>query len=168
MCSGKTLTTSFLWKAQRNTHWRTRSWLSALCQKQTLGCITVQQLCWMWLTTGRRQSDREPLWKSQVRTSRRFNTTSDRHPLHVSWCSCLKKLGFISRDGLKPRSRIVGDFVCPADCVQPPCPGHHHLHKGTVTVLRTTFQSQAMLHFQDKRYKAVTGAVPWGTKAKRE
>lgn len=71
----------------------------------------------------------------------------------------LKKLWFICRDGLKPRSRIVVDFASPADCVQPPCPGHHHLHKGTITVLHTTFQSHAMLHFQEKRYKTVTGAV---------
>uniref|UniRef100_A0A671LXN8 Ig-like domain-containing protein n=1 Tax=Sinocyclocheilus anshuiensis TaxID=1608454 RepID=A0A671LXN8_9TELE len=71
---------------------------------------------------------------------------------------------FVSRDGLKCLSSTVVDIASPADCVQPPCPGHHHLHKGTITVQYTPFQSNAMLHFQEKRYKAVIGAVD--TKAK--
>lgn len=134
-CSGKTITTRLMCQAShRNTNWIIMIWKSALCQKQTVGCITVQQLCSLWLTVGRKQSDREPLWKCQVNTGGWFSMTPS-HPsanmLHISLsgCCCLfKKNWFLSREGLKRPSSTAFDIASPADSVQPPRPGHHHLH----------------------------------------
>lgn len=94
MCSGKTLTTRLICQAShRSTNWSIMTWKSALCQKQTVGCITVQRLCWQWLTVGRRQSDREPLWKCQVSSRRKFSTTplDPSTVLHISFLFCVQR-----------------------------------------------------------------------------
>lgn len=114
-CSGKTITTRLMCQAShRNTNWIIMIWKSALCQKQTVGCITVQQLCSLWLTVGRKQSDREPLWKCQVNTGGWFSMTPS-HPsanmLHISLsgCCCLfkKNCDFYPERGLNVRQALL-------------------------------------------------------------